>query len=120
VNFAVLIRAHGAGVNVQIRVKFAQTHLEPARLQNSAQCRGCKPLAKRGDNPARDKDIAWHEPSPLLIVYYSASGAFGVSGTAGGLGTSASFTSVAVSASSALPETGAVTCTGVEPAAISK
>ncbi len=45
VDFAVLIRAHGAGINVEIGIELAQAHLVAARLQQRAQRCRCQSLA---------------------------------------------------------------------------
>ena len=55
-DLAVLIRAHGAGVNVQIRVKFLVLHAQTALLQEPAERCGTDALAKAGDDTAGDKD----------------------------------------------------------------
>ena len=56
-DFAVLIRTHRAGVNVQIRVKFLVLHAKPALLQKPAERRGADALAKAGHDAAGDKNI---------------------------------------------------------------
>ena len=56
-DLAVLIRAHGAGVNVQIRVKFLVLHAQTALLQEPAERCGADALAKAGHDAAGDKNI---------------------------------------------------------------
>ena len=46
-HFAVLIRRHGAGIDVEIGIELAQAHRIAARLQQSAERRRCQTLAKR-------------------------------------------------------------------------
>ena len=62
-DFAVLIRAHRAGIDIQIRVELAQPHLEAARLQQRPERRRAQPLAERGDHAAGDEDEPRHGPS---------------------------------------------------------
>ena len=56
-DLAVLIRAHGAGVDVQIRVKFLVLHAQTALLQEPAERRRADALAKAGHDAAGDKNI---------------------------------------------------------------
>src|SRR5579884_698233 len=45
-NFAVLKRGHGAGVNVEVRVKLHQSDLEPAAFEQASDRSGSQPLAQ--------------------------------------------------------------------------
>ena len=45
-NLAVLGRAHGARVDIEIGVQFAQPHLVPARLQKRRERRRCQAFAE--------------------------------------------------------------------------
>src|SRR6185436_8659629 len=47
IDFAVLIRAHGAGINVEVGIKFLQRDLEAAILQQRAERRSSQALAER-------------------------------------------------------------------------
>ncbi len=51
----VLIRAHGPGIDVQIRVELAQPHGKPTRLQQRTECGRSDALAQRGDHAAGDE-----------------------------------------------------------------
>jgi hypothetical protein len=51
---------HRARVDVQVGVQLAQAHRVAAGLQQSPQGRRGQTLAQRGDNAARDKDVACH------------------------------------------------------------
>jgi len=56
-DLAVLIRAHGAGVDVQVRVEFLVLHAQPALLEESSERCGADALAKTRDNAAGNEDI---------------------------------------------------------------
>ena len=45
-HLAVLIGAHGSGIDIEIGVKLAQTHAEPTRLEQRTERRRGKPLAE--------------------------------------------------------------------------
>ena len=59
-HLAMFKRRHGAGIDVQIGVEFAQPHRIAPRLQQRPQCGRGEPLAKRGYNAASDENIACH------------------------------------------------------------
>src|SRR5207244_2957933 len=64
-DFPVLVGAHRAGIDIQIRVELAQPDLEPARLkQRPERCRR-QTLAERGDHAAGNED----EPRHGIPVY---------------------------------------------------
>ena len=60
IHLAMLKRAHGAGVDIDIRVQFQKGDLQAARLQDRAQRGGGDPLAERRDHAAGNKDITGH------------------------------------------------------------
>ena len=62
-NFPVLIGAHRAGIDIEVGVELAQTHLEAARLQQRAERRRAQTLAEGGDHAAGDEDEPRHGPS---------------------------------------------------------
>src|SRR5262249_5876083 len=65
VDLAVLVGAHGAGVDVDVRVKLLQAHAQAASLQPHADRGVGETLPERTDDAARDKDVlARHEPGP--------------------------------------------------------
>ncbi len=66
-HLAVLIRAHGARINVQIGVELAQAHGIAASLEKCAERRGGESLAKGGHDAAGDEDVARHGPRPYLV-----------------------------------------------------
>ena len=45
-HLAMLIGAHGPGIDIKIGVELAQTHAEPTRLKQRAECRRGQPLAE--------------------------------------------------------------------------
>ena len=66
IDLAMLIRAHGAGIDVDIRVKLLRGDLETARLQKPSERRGSDALAKPGYDAACDKNVLYlfHKFSP--------------------------------------------------------
>ena len=63
-HLAVLIGAHGPGIDVEIGVELAQPHAVAARLQQRAERRRGETLAERGDHAAGDEDVPRHGPRP--------------------------------------------------------
>jgi len=52
-----LIRAHGPGVNIEVRVEFLQGDFEAAVFEQGAQGSRRKPLAQGTDYAAGDKNV---------------------------------------------------------------
>ena len=69
-NLAMLVGAHCAGVDVQIRIQLLYGDLQPARLQNPADGRDRQAFAHRTDDAAGAKDeFGFHSrPSILLAI----------------------------------------------------
>ena len=65
-DFAVLKRAHGARVDVQVRVEFHQVDLDPTCFQQGADGRRSEPLAERRHDTARYKDVLCRHIRDLL------------------------------------------------------
>ena len=63
-HFAMLIGRHGAGVNIEIRVKLHGGHAHAARLENGAQRSDRHAFAKAGKHTAGYKDIFGHRSFP--------------------------------------------------------
>ena len=61
VHLAVLERAHGAGVDVEIRVELHDADGESAAGEQGADCSGRDSLAEGGHDPARDEHILGHK-----------------------------------------------------------
>jgi len=61
-DFAVLIRAHGAGIHVQIRVTFLDGDFKAATFEETADRRCRYALAERRNNTAGYKNIFWRHP----------------------------------------------------------
>ena len=57
VHLAVLVRAHGAGVDVQVGVELLQRDGEAAVLQQGSERRRGEPLAEGAHDTARDEDV---------------------------------------------------------------
>lgn len=72
-HFAVLCRAHGAGIDVQIGVEFAKPHPITTGLQQSSECSSCDALTERGDHAACDEYISRHGIHRIPFTSDSAS-----------------------------------------------
>ena len=59
-NFAMFKGRHRAGIDVQVRVQFAQTDGKATRLQQGPQRRRGKAFAKAGNHTTGDENIACH------------------------------------------------------------
>lgn len=69
VDLAVLVRAHGAGVHIDIGVQLLGRHLQSPGLQKAAQGSGSNPLAQAGYHAASNKNIFFHRVTiPFLIL----------------------------------------------------
>jgi len=65
-HFAVLIRRHRSGIEVEIGVEFAETDLVPASLQQGTECRR-SPDPFRAKKPRRrDEYVPRHGTQPLM------------------------------------------------------
>src|ERR1700759_1826571 len=71
VDFAVLKRAHGSRVNIEVRVKLLHNHPQPTVLEQCPEGRCSQPFTERADHPARHKDV--FHPLLLLIISRSTS-----------------------------------------------
>ena len=69
INFAVLIGAHGAGVNVDIRVKLLRRNLKSPCFQKPPEGRGGYALAKPRNNAACYKNVLCHVFRPPVSSY---------------------------------------------------
>jgi hypothetical protein len=65
-NFAVLVGAHGARIDIQVRVAFLNGDLETATFEETTDRGSCNALTKRRNNPASNKDIFWRHPGSRL------------------------------------------------------
>ena len=64
-HFAVLIRRHRSGIEVEIGVEFAETDLVPASLQQGTECRRSQTLSERRNHAAGDEYVPRHGTQPL-------------------------------------------------------
>ena len=65
-NFAVLVGAHGAGIDIQVRIAFLNGDLETTTFEETTDRGSCNALTKRGNNTAGNKDIFWRHPGSRL------------------------------------------------------
>ena len=65
-NFAMLVGAHGAGIDIQIRIAFLNGDLETTTFKETTDRGSCNALTKRGNNTAGNKDIFWRHPGSRL------------------------------------------------------
>src|SRR5271165_1435356 len=68
VDLPVLVGAHRAGIDIEVRVELPEPDLEPARLQQSAKRRRRETLAERGDHAAGNKDEPRHG-TPVYSIW---------------------------------------------------
>ena len=66
-HLAVLIGAHGAGVDVHIRVELLRGDFEAAQLEKATKGGGGDALAESGDDAAGDEDVFAHDGSILSL-----------------------------------------------------
>ena len=57
IDLAVLERAHGARIDVEVRVEFLQCDLQSARLQQRSKGRRCESFAQGTDHTTGDKNV---------------------------------------------------------------
>ncbi len=67
-DFAVLEGAHGAGIDVKVRVALLQGDFEAAALKKTADRGGSYAFSQRGNNTAGNKNIFWRHPCKLTIL----------------------------------------------------
>ena len=60
-HLAVLKRAHGAGIHVDVGIQLHHADLQAARLEDRTQRGGCDALAQRGNHAAGDENESSHE-----------------------------------------------------------
>ena len=66
-HLAVLERAHGARIDVDVRVELLARDLEPALFEQPADGRRGDALAEPADDAAGDEDVLGHAPCALLV-----------------------------------------------------
>ena len=65
-HLTVLVRAHGAGIDVEIGVELSQPDRVAAGLEKRSQGRRSQPLSERGDHAAGDEDVPRHGPAEYM------------------------------------------------------
>jgi len=66
-HFAVLIRRHRPGIEIEIGVELAKPDLVAASLQQGAKRRRSQTLSERGNHAAGDEDVPRHGTLPLRL-----------------------------------------------------
>ena len=61
VYLAVLVRAHRAGVHINIGIELLRRNLQAARLEQTAERGRCNAFAESGNNAACNKNVLGHE-----------------------------------------------------------
>src|SRR5690606_5292161 len=56
-HLAVLVRPHGAGVDVYVRIDLDGGYREASSPQQGTDARGRDPLTEAGNDPSRDEDV---------------------------------------------------------------
>src|SRR5262245_33109504 len=64
IDFAVLIRAHGTWIDIDVRIELLHPYVEAALLEQHADRRASQPLAERTNHTAGDKNVFGHEILP--------------------------------------------------------
>ena len=64
-HFAVLIRRHRSGIEIEIGIELAQADLVAPRLQQGTECRRSQTFSERGNHAAGDEDVPRHGTQPL-------------------------------------------------------
>ena len=65
-HLAVLVRAHRAGVDVEIGVELAQPDRVSARLEKRSEGRRSQAFSERGDHAAGNEDVPRHGPAEYI------------------------------------------------------
>ena len=81
VHFAVLIRAHRARIDVQIRIALLEGDSETAAFEQTADRRRCNALAQGGNNTTGNKNILRPHPCSLRGITFTAPDVSYLSGT---------------------------------------
>ena len=69
-NFPVLIGAHGAGIDVDIRVEFLRGDLQPARFQKPPEARRGDAFAQPRNDAARYEYVFCHTLFSLIFYLF--------------------------------------------------
>ena len=66
-HFAVLVRRHRSGIEIEIGVELAKADLVATRLQQRAERRRSQTFSERGNHAAGDENIPRHGTQPLRL-----------------------------------------------------
>ncbi len=66
-HFAVLVRRHRSGIEVEVGIELAKADLVAPRLQQRAERRRCQTFSERGDHAAGDENVPRHGTQPLRL-----------------------------------------------------
>src|SRR5262249_19432204 len=69
VDFAVRIRTHGAGIDVDVRVELLQADAQAALFEEHADRGTGQAFAQRADDAAGDEDMFGHDEPPCQATY---------------------------------------------------
>ena len=72
VDLAVLVGAHRAGVDVDVRVELLHADAQAAVFEQHADRGAGQALAERADHAAGDEDVFGHEVRTLLVLLRAA------------------------------------------------
>ncbi len=68
VHLTVLVRAHRAGIDVDIRIELEKRDPVPVPLEQRSYRGGCQPLAERGHDPAGHENVIGQRLSELIML----------------------------------------------------
>ncbi len=71
-DFAVLERAHGAGIDIDIRIEFLRRDFETASFEQTSERRGCDTFTNPGNDTAGYENIFRHL-NPLSVFFTTIS-----------------------------------------------
>ena len=72
INLAVLVRAHRAGVHIDVRIQFLRRNFQPARFEQPPEGRCGNALAKTGNHTAGHENVLCllHIYSPSFLLFH--------------------------------------------------
>ena len=67
-HLAVLERAHGAGIHVDVGIQLEHGDFDAAGFEDGGERSGRDAFAERRNDPARDEDVFGHERSEIMEI----------------------------------------------------
>ena len=70
VYLAVLVRAHGAGIDINVRIELLSRYFKPSCFKQSAKRSCCDSFSETGNNTACYKNIFSHNILRIVLCFY--------------------------------------------------